>query len=36
MVVHYTVSTVVTQEQIHITKFPPFYKKYILNEKKTF
>ena len=36
MVVHYTVSTLVTQEQIHTTKFPPLYEKYICNEKKTF
>ena len=28
---HYTVSTLVTQEQIHITKFPPFYEKDIFN-----
>ena len=34
MVVHYTVSTLVTQEQIHTTKFPPLYEKYICNEKK--
>ena len=32
--VHYTVSTLVTQEQIHTTKFPPLYEKYICNEKK--
>ena len=34
MVVHYTVSTLVTQEQIHTPKFPPLYEKYICNEKK--
>ena len=34
MVVHYTVSTLVTQEQIHTTKFPPLYERYICNEKK--
>ena len=32
--VHYTVSTLVTQEQMHTTKFRPFYEEYIFNEKK--